>query len=260
MEEEIILTGKYKEFECDEHYLLKGASEEEVSFILSNLSKKIEHFSYEYSGIEISKIEKYVIGLIGNTNGISTVINILSKIKPGELKDNLLLGCKGNKELIPVAESYFIHLLLTKCKVDFKISGTCKTKPIKEKQDGRIAFVGNYKGWMSIKKLKIENTTKEYEVSGIISSINHTIVNKMFEFAGVEDEPSVEKIIKGKRKGLVALAEALKEINEKDAKKQAYLVCKVCEKLGYTPYSTPHMLVKAHPDIKPPKPKGRMKK
>lgn len=265
MNEEIILSGKHKDWEVDEHYSLNNASKEEVLHILANLSEKIDSDSYRYSGIDVEKVDKVALDMHCMSSsgfGISGLATPLKGKKSSELRKELLEACNGEKKLMVVAESYLMHSLLKKLQVPFKLDPKnfkSNIKPTKENIQGRIVFVGNYKGWMVIKKLKLEKA-KDYEVSAILGSINYTIVNKMFELAEVEDEETVTKLTKGKRKGLVALAEALGEIEEKDKNKLAYLVCKVCEKLGYRPYATPHMLVKAYPDIKPPKSRGRKKK
>lgn len=261
MTEEIILSGKYKDFSLEDQYILDGASEEDVLHILSSLSEKIDTSSYKFLGIDTKKIDEFV-NSIAKGSDIAGVVATLESIKPNELKNELLKSAKNDKNFLPIAESYFIHSLLLTSKVNFKFIPSMfqsKLTPKKELQKERIVFMANYKGWMAVKKLKLENV-KDYEVSAILSSINFTIVNKMFDFAGLQDESSVDALVKGKRKSPIALAESLKAINETDEKKKAYLVCKVCEKLNYKPYSSPHMLVKAYPDIKPPKVKGRVPK
>lgn len=261
MAEEIILSGKYKDLALEDHFILDNAGEEDILYILSYLSEKIDPFAYEFSGIETKKIDAYINSLLKG-EGLASAANVLSGLKPTELKENLLKAAKNDKKFLPIAESYFIHSLLNKAKVLFKFSPKMfksNLSPKKEPQEERIAFLANYKGWLVVKKLKLEKV-QDYEISGILSSINFTIVNKMFDFSKVNDEAAVDKLVSGKRKSISALAEALKEINESEEKKKSYLICKVCEKLGFTPYSSPHMLVNAYPDIKPPKVKGRQPK
>lgn len=261
MTDEIILSGKYKDLVLDDHYILDGASEEDILFILSSLSEKVDSTSYKFSGIDNFKIDEFV-NKVANGSDLSSFVKILESLKPTEFRNTLLEASNNDKKFLPIAESYFIHTLLNKLKIQFKLSSSqfnSSINPKKESQEGRMAFVANYKGWMVIKKLKLENA-KDYEVSALLSSVNFTLVNKMFNFAGLEDEVLVDKLTKGKRKSLGALAEALKGIEESDEKKKAYLLCKVCEKLGYRPYSSPHMLGNAYPDIKPPKVRGRKPK
>ena len=258
MTNEIIFSGKHKDFSLEEQYILDGASEEDILYVLSYLSEKIDSQSYLFAGIDNKKIESHV-NSIAKGSGLSSLIQILESIKSTELKNTLLDASNNDKKFLPIAESYFIHLLLKKLEIPFKFSPSqfkSSVKPKKETQEGRIVFVANFKGWMSIKKLKLENV-KDYDVSAILASVNFTIINKMFELAGVEDEAQVNNLTKGRRKSPTNLAEALKGIDEKDENKKAYLVCKVCEKLNYRPYASPHMLGKAYPDIKPPKSKRK---
>lgn len=285
MEDEIIFSGKYKEFEFSEHYILGNSSKEEVVAILARVSENIDTQAYFYAGIDLSKIDSF-IDKIAKGSGLSSLAQILESLKPAEIRENLLTACdvteairegrvflpssrkvldvvSFSKTLLPIAERYFIYSLLRKMNVPFKLTEKMFSSiptPKKEPTSEKISFIGKYKEWMAVKKFKIESNSKEYEISAILSSINFTIVNKAFNFAGVEDEAKVQELIKGKRKGFIALGEALKGISETDLKKSAYLVCKVCEELGYRPYSSPHMLGNAYPDIKPPRVKGRKPK
>jgi len=58
------------------------------------------------------------------------------------------------------------------------------------------------------KKLKLENL-KEYETSTILSSVNFTLVNKMFELAKVRCKTVVNSLNKRKRKYSTNLTETL---------------------------------------------------
>ena len=114
---------------------------------------------------------------------------------------------------------------------------------------------------MAIKKLSINEKTEDWEVSALLCGINHTIVNKAFEFSGVEtDDDLVSKIASGKRKSFGNLLVALEQLATNltgDKLKDAYLVCKVCETVGYKLYASPEMLMKAYPSVKPPKVKKK---
>ena len=160
---------------------------------------------------------------------------------------------KYPKEMRPIAESYYFNRLMAKAGLKIKPDAQTSIKPTKEEFGNMIAFVGKYKDWMAIKKLGLEKA-KDYEISGILSGINFTLVNKSFSFAGMENE--VSGITKGKRKSYGAVVECLGKIENPSP----YVVCKVLEELGFRPYASSHMLTEASPDIKPPKVKGRKPK
>jgi hypothetical protein len=165
--------------------------------------------------------------------------------------------------LLPAAESCFLNSILVKAGVPFKPApGEVTVKPAAEQPGDVIAFIGKFGQWVAIKKLGLEKA-QEYEVSAILAGINHTIVNKAFDFSGVvRDDALIASVSAGKRRSLGNLGMCLRELEGKlrSDDSDAYAVCKVFETLGYKPYASPEMLRDAHPDIKPPKVKGRKPK
>jgi hypothetical protein len=133
---------------------------------------------------------------------------------------------------------------------------------LKDELGDHISFIGKYKQWIAIKKLGLESV-QDYEVSAVLASANHTMINKSFDFADLKkNDAVVDSICKGKRKSYGNVAQALKDLTPKlsGTSDDAYVVCKVLETLGFKPYASPDMLTAAHPDIKPPKVKGRKPK
>ena len=63
---------------------------------------------------------------------------------------------------------------------------TTLIKPNEEKAEDQIAFIGAYNNWFAAKKLSMDSKIQDYEVSAILCGINHTIVNKSFDFAGLK--------------------------------------------------------------------------
>ncbi|VVC03252.1 Uncharacterised protein [Candidatus Bilamarchaeum dharawalense] len=254
--DEVIFTGQYKGFKLGIAFDLKGKEPEEVAQVLAYVSSKLEQPAFEFSEIDTKKIDG--MAKVKGT-GLKAIVEFIESA--GKLRDELG-KCVNNPKLICVAECYLFNKLLTQANVQFKIVPTNAPKPSDEKIEDFIGFVGKYKEWVAIKKLGL-GKVQDYEVSGILSGVNHSIVNKAFDFAGVnKNDALVDSVVKGKRKSYNNLAAALKELEPKLSKNQddAYVVCKVFENLGYKPYASPDMLTDAHPDIKPPKVKGRKPK
>ncbi|MBN1169402.1 DUF2666 family protein [Candidatus Micrarchaeota archaeon] len=243
--DEIVFTGKYKDFSLGVHYDLSKAAEKDVAGILTEISEGIEPFAYAFSGINTEEIcqQAKVSG-----SGIEAVAKAVEQSDFGKWVKQ-----KYAKEMRPVAESYYFNRLLANAGVKIRPETQNAIKPTKEDFGGTIAFVGKYKDWIAIKKLGLENV-KDYEVSGILAGINFTIVNKSLAFAGFEGDAS--SITKGKRKSYGAAVECLREIENPEP----HIVCRVLEELGFRPYASSHMLTDAYPDIKPPKVKGRKPK
>lgn len=261
--DELILTGSYKGFKSELLYDLSSVDEKEVAKILGAVSDSIELYAYEFAGVDVPKIQAYAKA---SGEGFNAVLDFLKNNPQGEIKKELEKTIT-KKELLPVAEGCFLNLLMKSAKVSFRMGDSIavpSTKPSKEKAEDQLMFVGRFNQWMAIKKLTINAKTEGWEVSALLCGINHTIVNKAFEFIQVEkDDALVSKLSSGKRKSfgnLLAALELLATNLTGDKLKDAYLICKVCENIGYKLYASPEMLVKAYPDVKPPKVKGRKPK
>lgn len=265
-EDEIDCLGFFKAFTSNTYFRLKDATDENIAYALSFLSWRIDEQAFIFSEIKTKQIED-IIKL--NGSGLEAVIGFLSSIKPGILKESLIAA--SSKELLPAAESYLFFKLLQKAKVEAKLNPDQFDKiPVterevnKEESSSGFRFIAKYKNWISIKKLSLDKNTKDWEVSGLLSGVNNTIVNKVFEFSGLDKtklDPIVTKVASGKRRSYGNVVDALKSlVLTNNPKENAYLVCKTLETLGYKPYSSPEMLTGAHPEIKPPKVKGRKPK
>jgi hypothetical protein len=258
---EIFFIGKYKDFKLSVNFNMGGASEQDAAYVLGYINERIGEHAFRFSGINIAKIKTFAKP---NGVGLKAILSFLESNPQAKIKQVLLDGIKDEK-LLPAAESFFFNQLLKNAKVDFRITDELiksDITPQEEEIESQIIFVGNYGGWISIKKLSMDEV-QDYEVSAILAGINNTIVHKAFTFSGCnQNDELVGKIAKG-RKSFGNLLEALRKLETEltgNAIDDAYLVCKVFEKQGYKPYASPEMLSKAYPDIKPPKPKGRMPK
>lgn len=251
--EEIVFTGAYKGLDLGVKYDVSGKDEKEVSTVLADISEKIEPQAFALSGIDVKSIDGFVDFKGKGISGICDYLTNKSTEWNRWAKANI-----PKKELMPVAESYLFNKLLREAGVAFKPNGGSSIKPVSEEKGDVIAFIGRYKSWMAIKKLGLDNV-KDYEVSGILAGINFTLVNKGFDFSGVEkNEDKVNAITKGKRKSYGNAIMCLEDV--KSEGENPYLVSKVLEALNYRPYASSHMLTSAYPDIKPPKVRGRKPK
>lgn len=260
MEDEIILSGKYKDFSVEERFVLEGASEMEVAKVLEHLRSRIELPAYRYSGVNLQEIDKFVKV---EGKGPGAVVSFLDSHPPGKTR-KFLLEQIPEKKLYDAAESYLINALMRAAGVPyFPPLEKPSVKPEKEVLDGQIVFIAHYGKWMAIKKLTVEKA-EDWEVSGILSKIHDTMISKIFDFAGAEaDDDLAKKLCKGKRKSLGTLKKVLEELSKNlsgNKLNDAYLIKKVFDNLGCTPYPGAGMLVKAHPELKPKKPRGRAPK
>lgn len=250
--DEIIITGEYKDFRIGLRYDLSGKGAADVAAALYSISERIEPSAFRFSGIDMKNADSLAQP---KGSGLSAIISFLDANPQGAIKQALSKNLP-KPELISVAESYFFNRMLFKAGLQFKAKAEGAPSPADEKPDDFIGFIGKYGSWMSIKKLGLESV-QDYEVSGILSGINHTAVNKGFDFAMMKDGSG--PFLAGKRKSFGNLSEALKALEGK-GQADAMTVCRVFEGIGYRPYASPEMLTDAYPDIKPPKVRGRKPK
>lgn len=256
--DEIIFAGEYKDFRLGVRFSLSGAQPQDVAKALVHVSEKIEPFAFRFSGIDTAAIEKYASP---QGKGIAAAAAFLEGTPPAELRATLM-KMAPKPELYPAAESYFLNRLLARTGVPFKVSTEGAPEGEDEKPGDFIGFIGKYGQWVAIKKLGLEKV-QDYEVSGILSGINHTVVNKAFDLSGAgKDDALVARVAGGKRKTFGNIAAALRELGGSlgGGPGDAYAVCKALETMGCKPYASPEMLTEAYPDIKPPKVKGRKPK
>jgi len=243
-DDEVIFSGKHKGLDVNVRYGLKGASEKEVAGVLVEVIKKIEPFAYEFSEIDCKKVEEIASKAGKDLNSIAKFIKENSVRK-------MLEGTVNDAKLVTASESYFFNRALSNAGINLLPDIKTSIKPETEKVEGQIVFVGKYEKWVAIKKLALEGV-EDWEVSGLLGGIIQTAVNKSFELAGESSEVGAGK----RRKSFSAAADLLEELAGKDA----YIIVKSLENLGYAPYANMGMLAAAHPELKPKKPKGRMAK
>ena len=141
-----------------------------------------------------------------------------------------------------------------------------------------ISFFAKYKDWVVIKKKQIEKDTEDKEILAILASINSTTARKAYDFAGI-DKAAIDKyvaeLVKGKRKGWNNLAEVFGSIKQNELKEKLTSLCKdpslypfaetyflnsVLKSLNYSPFIDSELVQEVYPDMKLPKPRGRISK
>ncbi len=250
--DELIASGSYMGFSIDERYSLEDASDLDVSSVLVHINSIVEPFAYRFSGIDYDSIDSFAKP---SKKGLEGVISFL-KLKPLKEIRNVLLEASPKRELLPAAESCFFNRLLINAGLSI-VPEEYKLLPSKEeKVEGQIIFIARFRKWMAIKKLSLHDV-EDWEVSALLCGINHTLVNKSFDFKEVSLDPKVAELTSA-RKSMKNAVSALESIfdNMPEGEELSFLLNNVLTGIGYPPYATLSMLEKAY-DVKPPKPKGR---
>ncbi len=143
-----------------------------------------------------------------------------------------------------------------------------------------ISFFAKYKDWVVIKKKQIDEKTEDKEIIAILASINSTTARKAYDFAPI-DKTAIDKYVaeltKGKRKGLNNLAEIFGSLKQSELKEKLVAACKdkdetyypfaetyflnsILKALNYSPFIDSEVVQEVYPDMKMPKPRGRVSK
>jgi hypothetical protein len=256
--DEIIFSGAYKDLRLGMRFDVSGKAPGDVISALAQISSAVEPHAYRLAGIDMGMIEAMAQP---KGSGMQGVCGFLQDARPRELQAALAKAVPL-EGLVPAAESYMLNRLLAKAGVSFMPQPAGAIKPSREEPGDHLAFIAKYGNWVAIKKLGLEKV-KDYEVSAMLAGVNHSVVNKAFDFAGAKDDKSVQEVLAGKsRKSCTNLCAALEVLAPRltGAAGDAYVITKVMEGVGYKPYASPEMLTGAYPDIKPPKVKGRKPK
>lgn len=114
MEEgEIAFTAKYRDWIAIKKMSVDGDTKpEEVAAILASINSTLQRKSYDFVGISREAIEEYAKSLSkGKRKAYGSLAEIVSAVKPGEVKEKLLSSCSDPK-LLPIAESFFLKSLI----------------------------------------------------------------------------------------------------------------------------------------------------
>jgi hypothetical protein len=263
MPEELKFEMDYKGDRHGFHYNLESASEQDVAHAAASVSRITNEKGFRYSGINTDKIDAFVDGV-----SASSLSAALISISTSELRSAFRDSAGTLEKLVPAAEAYFFYKLFQKFSVPVLADPemfTGKLKMDKTHPKDRIALLAKYKSWVAIKKMSIDSSVQDYEVSGTLCAINETLVKKAFDFAQIDItalDTEAKKLTKGKRKSYAIIGEALESIPSKNQNKleKAYLIHSILGEFKVRPYAHREMLSKQYKDIKVPKPRGRMPK
>ncbi|MEK6953792.1 MAG: hypothetical protein AABX01_02210 [Candidatus Micrarchaeota archaeon] len=271
-EEFIMLACGFDDLKHAEQLIGLDLTNPKILSFLDNSFELIRKKAYDFAPIDKAGIAKEAASVASKVNSIPSLISILSTLKPGALESQLLPFCKDDrdpekviqKKLAPVTDiavGYFISQLFGKLfPIKFKAQGSPKKKEFR--------FASNYKGWVIIRKANLEVAEKRE----VLACLVHTLESFERKFRQFHPNPAfftrVDLLLakypqrKSFGKMLLALQEAQLEglLSQSDPFLNKYALYKILCQLGYSPILSGQMLERIYPELKIPKPRGRMKK
>jgi hypothetical protein len=112
--DEISFSMKYKDFVTIKRMEIDNETKpEEIVALLASIADTLVRKSFDYSEIRKSVVEDYAKEITkGKRKSFANLVEIFSKLKNDEVKENLLKACNGREELLPIAEALFMRKLL----------------------------------------------------------------------------------------------------------------------------------------------------
>ncbi len=142
-----------------------------------------------------------------------------------------------------------------------------------------VEFTAKYKNWVAIKKITIYPDTKPEEIAFSLSGIRQSIDKKAFELLDIDMaslDAYAEKLATSVKKNPAGFSEALIKLSSPEAKAsiekasekkpthqafaRIYLIRKIAQLLNLDFDVSQEALSKIYPNLKPPKPRGRVAK
>ena len=142
--------------------------------------------------------------------------------------------------------------------------------------DEELLFCANVKGWKCVKRREINSSTEDKEIVATLASITATAGRKAFEFSGIDTaaiKVYADLLTKGKRKSFNNIADLFSALKPAEVKGKLLPLCKeeklypfaeayfmncIFTNLQLYPWIDPQILAEVYPDLKIPKPRGRV--
>jgi hypothetical protein len=247
-------------------------SNAKVEALLENTIEIVRKKLYDYAPIDKAGIAKFAQPSAAKITNLEAFISALSQIKPGAIEAQMVQFCRDDrnpqkiieKKLAPVTDiavNYYLSILFEKM---FPVKVKSSGKPQKKE----FRFVSNLNGWLAVRKVNLEVAENKEVLSCMVHTLG-TIDNKIANyhpnavfFGSLKTLVSKYPVRKSFGK-LVPLIEEAKRIGllpENDPFLRKYALLRIMGQVGYSPYLTGEMLEAIYPELKIPKPRGRIKK
>ncbi len=174
----------------------------------------------------------------------------LKAVEKSKGKNDALKKAAVKEELLPMAKSAYVFLKLKKAGFfSIKNAEEPSSQPFETENKGGkgMGYMLKYKKFIAIKKLT--EKAKKYEGGALLATCIERLIEKyMFYKEGMQKG---QKALKGK------LDDIVKEL---EVKPFEALAKKALAYKSFRPYPYLEGLIKAYPDLKPKKPRGRLPK
>lgn len=261
----------------------------DVSAYLVNVRSEAADKAFAALGIDAARLDSYSQKLTAQMpNGeYSSIPAIYKSLGSAQSEQEIDAASAGREELKPFAKTYILRASMARLGLQWCLSPKDKifnaSKQVVRKNstvpsapDG-ISFMAKYRDWISIKKLSITANTKPEEISAHLSSIRMAADRKAPQILGVDTEVLDEyamAISGNMRRSAANLEKIVASICSDQAKNAidlscksdpsirsasiAYLLGKMLQNIKMEPEVSIDTLMDMFPDLKIPKPKGRM--
>ncbi|MBI5229600.1 hypothetical protein HY991_05800 [Candidatus Micrarchaeota archaeon] len=264
----------------------RSPTKEQAIELLNKLNSLSREKIFEYAPIDKKCVEAAAKKDSERIKSIADFIEATKEIQPAKLESQLKACMKTSEEdaattlekkrgdPVVFALSYYLHLLLERILPQDRVSLSKSKSGSKE-----IRFAANYGGWQVVKKVDLEKA-KQKAALACLAGIYSCAERKCAELCCKNPdafEAYVESFLSKfpERKSFSKLPQMLSQIDESKLDAELAGFCEKRERLpllkkhclnrifeycGYTPFISIGSINEVYPDIKIPKPRGRIKK
>ncbi|MFH0971487.1 MAG: hypothetical protein V1835_02870 [Candidatus Micrarchaeota archaeon] len=256
------------------HDELAGAdlTPQKIRALLENTFEAIRKSLYNYAPIDKAGIAKLAEQNAKKIGKVADFITVLKGIRPSALEEQLKPYFKDDrdpekvigKKLAPVTDialGYYFSVLFERL---FPINVQARGKPSKKE----FRFAANCPGWLAVRKVNLEIAEQKEVLACMVHTLG-TIDLKLPQYCNNPQFFSRLQACLGKyppRKSfgkLILLLEEMQDagmFSENDLFLRKHALYKALSQLGYSPCLSGEMIEGIYPELKIPKPRGRMKK
>ncbi|MFH1751147.1 MAG: hypothetical protein ABH863_05705 [Candidatus Micrarchaeota archaeon] len=271
-EEFVMLQSNLQGAQFSEILKGKDLTNPAIFSLLETTFEAVRKKAYDYAPIDKSGIGRIARQHPPKGKTVADFVTFISGLKPSSLGAELSPFCRDDrnpqriieKKLPPVTDIAIGQYL----SIPFEDAFPVSFKPSKKPPKNEFRFAANIRGWVIIRKVNLDVAEKKE----VLCCLVHTLESIERRFSNFHTNPGFFPRLDaflarypsrrsfGKLPGMLlgALAQGL--LTQEDPFLNKYALYRLMRQLGYSPYLSGEILEGIYPELKVPKPRGRMKK
>lgn len=268
----VLLSCNFSDLQLHEELRPPNITPDKVSNVLKRAFDAARMKVHDFAPIDKQGIRALAEAHSGKIKSAGDLAAVLQQLKPSQLEATLQPYCREDRKPDRIIEKKLPPL--TDFAVSCYFSGLFeKLHPIRLKPSGKppqkeFRFAANYGGWVLVRKVHLDAAERKEVMGCLVATMESTgrKASALPEYS--QYAPGLEALLSKypQRKSFAKLPLALEEAQAaglfqvKDEFFPKYALYGIMAHFGYSPYLTSSQVGEAYPELKIPKPRGRLKK